>query len=440
MSLSRRTFLAAGGLTAVGAAVGCGGRQFSQARGTVPDQYRKRVHVVLWHAYPAVYGELLGKLANGFNESQSDIYVETQFQGTYGETVQKVAAALLARRIPDLVTVVELGWRKLFLDDVLEPLDGYFDDTFTKDVYDEVFFREGVKQGKTWWLPLARSTPLFYFNKTLFKQVGLPERAPTTWDEWAEWMGELKGVEINGSKVRWEAYQQLDGDWPFQASVWQWGGALSDGLKIRVNDDRAVEAGEWQRKLVMDGHAYMAASPAEDFGTQLIATLQTSAAGLGTIRKTAEEGGWELGAGHLPVKRRRGVPTGGGGLSMMADATSERKRAAFEFVKYLARPENAATWSVETGYLPVVPKALQEPRLAKLLRNDPGYASAVKQLDYGRKPDEIWCTVPNSNVALATALQRIWTDRQPAQRVLDDVARQWERVLDRVAPAIKRHE
>src|SRR5690606_29685294 len=236
-----------------------------------------------------------------------------------------------------------------------------------------------------------------------------------TWDEWADWMGEFKGVEVKGSKVRWEAYQQLDGDWPFQASVWQWGGALSDGLRIRVNEDKAVAAGEWQRKLVLDGHAYMAASPAEDFGNQLIATLQTSAAGLGTIRKTAEEAGWELGAGYLPVKERRGVPTGGGGISILSGATAERKRAAFEFIKFLARPENAAEWSLKTGYLPVVPAALKEPSLAALLDEDAGYATAVRQLRYGRKPDEIWCTVPNANVVLATALQRIWTDHQPAQ-------------------------
>src|SRR5690606_2856362 len=82
VSLSRRSFLAAGSLAALGAD-GCGNRRYEQARGTVPDEYRKRVHVVFWHAYASVYGEVLAGLAKRFNESQSEVYVETQFQGTY---------------------------------------------------------------------------------------------------------------------------------------------------------------------------------------------------------------------------------------------------------------------------------------------------------------------------------------------------------------------
>lgn len=436
--VTRRSVLAAGGLATAAAVTGCGGRRFDQARGSVPDKYRNRERVVFWHAYGAPYGELLDKLADRFNQSQSDIFVEPQFQGTYAETVQKVAAALLARRIPDLITVVEQGWRKLYLDEVLEPLDDYFDASFPKTVYNAHLLEEGVRKGSTWWLPLARSTPLLYFNRTIFEKAGLPNRAPATWGEWAGWMRELKGMKVKGSAVRWEAYQKLDGDWPFQAAVWQWGGSYSKGLEVHVNDAPAVAAGEWQRKLVVDGHAYMADAPHEDFSNQLIATLQSSAASLGPIREAAKKGGWELGTGGLPKKVRRGVPTGGGGLSILGDASTARKQAAFEFVKFLARPDNAALWAEQTGYLPVVPKALEEPRLAKLLESDPNYAVAVRQLRFGRKPDEVWCTVPNAFSVLGRGLQSMWSGRTPAQQVLDDVARQWERTIDRAGPGIRR--
>ncbi|MDP1069367.1 extracellular solute-binding protein, partial [Klebsiella pneumoniae] len=42
-------------------------------------------------------------------------------------------------------------------------------------------------QGKHYALPYARSTPLFYYNKAVWSQAGLPDRGPATWQEFDEW-------------------------------------------------------------------------------------------------------------------------------------------------------------------------------------------------------------------------------------------------------------
>ena len=41
---------------------------------------------------------------------------------------------------------------------------------------------EGNRDGQQYWIPFARSTPLFYYNKELFTEAGLTD-APKTWDE-----------------------------------------------------------------------------------------------------------------------------------------------------------------------------------------------------------------------------------------------------------------
>ncbi|MDW6064893.1 extracellular solute-binding protein [Streptomyces sp. FXJ1.4098] len=97
-------------------------------------------------------------------------------------------------------------------------------------------------------------------------------------------------------------------------------------------------------------------------GNQLIATLITSTGGLKKISEMAKAGGWELGTGFLPRHKEFGVTTGGGGLGMFKRVPKERKQAAAEFVRFLARPENAAQWTVQTGYMPVVRPPPSPPR------------------------------------------------------------------------------
>ena len=41
-------------------------------------------------------------------------------------------------------------------------------------------------------LPFNRSTPMFYYNKDMFEEVGLdPEAPPQTWDELKEYAAKL---------------------------------------------------------------------------------------------------------------------------------------------------------------------------------------------------------------------------------------------------------
>ncbi|MGA8113885.1 MAG: ABC transporter substrate-binding protein [Actinocatenispora sp.] len=443
--IARRTLLgAAGGTLATLAVAGCGGgasgAAYGQAKGKVPDKYAKRTRIVLWSAYAGELGTALAELARRFNESQKDIYADVQFQGTYDETAQKVTAAMQARQIPDLVTFSEVNWHTFYLNDLLEPLDGYFGGGFTKSVYNPKLLSEGVLAKKLWWLPFARSTPLFYYNKTLFAKAGLPDRGPETWDEWYGWAKQLKGLKVNGKPVRMEAYQKVDGDWQFQGSAWQWGGGYSKGLDVTIDRPEAVAAAEWQRKLIFtDKLAYMADSPTTDFSNQLIATVVTSTGGVRTVTEAARKGHWEVGTAFVPRRTEQVVPTGGGGLSLLAYAPSERKKAAWEFVKFLARPDNAAYWTVQSGYMPVVQKAVEEPDLAKLIDNDPNFSTAVRQLSIVRKEDEVRLMVPNSNILIYTGLQKIWSSNKPAGQVFGQVADQLRKATAKVRDTIEKH-
>ena len=200
---TRRSFLA---LAAAGLVAGCGFRspdaEYAQPAGTVPAQYAGRVRVVFWHSYSGRNGKVLAELVTRFNDSQDDVYVESQYQGSYDDTAQKVAASLIAGQVPDLSIFSDVTWERFYLNDALEPLDGYFRPGFDAGVYEPKLFDEGVLQGSSYVIPFARSTPLLYYNRDAFAQAGLPDRAPETWSELREWAPALAGVQSAGRSLR----------------------------------------------------------------------------------------------------------------------------------------------------------------------------------------------------------------------------------------------
>ena len=55
-----------------------------------------------WYGLSGDLSERIQDMCKTFNESQSDVHVDYQFQGNYEETAQKLTAALAAKQTPDV--------------------------------------------------------------------------------------------------------------------------------------------------------------------------------------------------------------------------------------------------------------------------------------------------------------------------------------------------
>jgi sn-glycerol 3-phosphate transport system substrate-binding protein len=128
----------------------------------------------------------------------------------------------------------------------------------------------------------------------------------------------------------------------------------------------------------------------------------------------------------LPEQRKFGCPTGGAGLAILAAAPSERKRAAFEFIRFAARPENVAFWSTTTGYLPVTKSARESSEMRKYFRENPDFEVAVDQLSKTRTQDHARTFIPNGDPTIGEGLDRILVRNQAAKMVFREVASQLE--------------
>ncbi len=396
-----------------------------------------RTRVVFWSSWGGKNAEGVQKLVDDFNASQPDIVVENQFQGSYEETAQKLTAALAARQIPVLSTMSEVTWNRFYLNQTIQPLDEYFTKAnFDPNDYVEPLIKEGTRQGKIWWVPFARSTPIFYYNRDLFQKAGLEDRGPKTWDELREWGPEL--MKAGGPDTKVFAYTTAKGynAWHFHGNVWQWGGAYSDKeLNALIDEPNAVAAGEWVRRFVHeDKMGYMAEDQSVDFTNGVCATTSQSTGSLGGIATTAK---FQVGTAFLPEYEQFGCPTGGAGLAILASAPEEEKQAAVEFLKFLALPENVVFWSKHSGYMPATNSARDAQEMQAYFQQNPNYRVAVEQLPKTQAQDTARLIIPNGDQTIGTGLERILVNNEPADKVFADVASQLERDAQEVKDQLK---
>lgn len=361
---------------------------FRQAPVEVPSEYAGRTTILFWAPFTGNNFEALKALFDEFNESQTDIYAAVESQGNYTDLNQKFTAALQAREVPDIVCFPERRWIQFWQADALVPLDHYFDDGWSLDVYMDNYVGEGQAAGSTYVVPFARSTPLFYFNKDRFVEAGLPETGPTTWYEYAEMAPELLKLNVGGNPLRAFAFSGTD-QWFGQSHIWAWGGRFSDSTTALIDEGPAQEWLEWKRRFIHDdGFGYMAKAGFTDFTTGVAAAAHGSTASLAGAKKTAD---FNIGTAYMLGKDSAGpkVPTGGSGLSIVKAESQDRQDACAELFRFLAQPEKSAQWHRDTGYLPIVTAARETDIVKDLVAEDPNFQTALDQVANAQGADPI---------------------------------------------------
>jgi sn-glycerol 3-phosphate transport system substrate-binding protein len=381
------------------------------------------VTVVLWSSFTGKNGEAETALVQKFNESMGDVQVDYQFQGSYEETAQKVTAALQAQTAPDISLLSDVWWFKFYLNQTLLPLD---DLLTAQNVdladYQDPLINEGLRQGKHWWIPFARSTPLFYYNKAKWAAAGLEDRGPETWDEFLEWAPKL--VEMDGSEMKSAAFVHPDGAsyiaWLFQGVAWQFGGKYSDAdFTMYMTDEKTVAAGQFYFDTV---HTYQWARPTKDmtadFVNGLAASAMMSTGSMGGVKANAK---FEFGTAFLPKKEQFGCSTGGAGLAILTSCPEEKRAAAMQYIAFGSNAENQVFWAKNTGYMPVRKSSLETQELQDYFVEFPQFKTAVEQLALTQPQDAARVFVPNGDQIIGKGLERITVQNEEVATVFAEV-------------------
>jgi len=349
-----------------------------------------------WHAMTGVNNDALNKIAAGFNSSQSKIKVEVVFQGVYDDLLAKLNTAIASNGAPALVQVYDIGQRYMYDTQQVLPMQAFIDrDKFNTSDFEPAVINYYKYQDKLQSMPFNASTPLLYYNKDAFKEVGLdPAKPPVTFTEITDAAKKLTKKDASGTTTRFGFGPSIYG-WLFEQLMATSGALYADNGNGR--DDRATKvvynsaAGkailDWWKAGVDGGYFYNPGidndGAANAFNAQKSAMYIESTARLrGHITTIA--GKFELGTGLYPRPDNKpkdgGNIIGGASLYIMKSRPDAEKQAAWEFVKYLLTPAVQAQWQADTGYYPIVKAAYDQGPSKEWSTKYPQFLTAITEI------------------------------------------------------------
>jgi sn-glycerol 3-phosphate transport system substrate-binding protein len=329
--------------------------------------------------------QLMNDMVSEFNESQDQIVVEAIFAGGYTEALEKTSTAVLFGNPPALAVLDAPNLLSLRDIDAIIPLDPYIEKEGGSAYTDEFvqgFLEIARADGKLWSIPWQRSTPLFYYNKDHFREAGLdPDNPPQTWDELRAAARALVQKDSNGNVTQWGLEIPIN-FWLLKPLVLQAGGQLDNeaGTALTIDTPEMREVLGFLNSMVQDGSTPRIKQWAEsvsDFAAGATSMVYNSTGALTYIRTSMTD---EFGTAFLPAGKNQVVIEGGGNFFIMKSDDKAKQDAAWEFIKWMTRPENTARWSLGSGYIPVKPAAFDVPEYKAYTDEWPQALTAYRQL------------------------------------------------------------
>jgi sn-glycerol 3-phosphate transport system substrate-binding protein len=398
--------------------------------------------VELQFFFPVAVGgkaaDTIEQLTADYVAQNPDVTIDAVYAGSYQDTITKTLTAVRGGQPPQLSVILSVDMFTLIEEDAIIPFEDVISTDEEKqwlDAFYPAFMDNSRTGGKTYGIPFQRSTPVLYYNKEAFAEAGLdPETPPATWEEQVEFGKKLTKRDADGNVTQWGLRIPSSGFpyWLFQGLTTQNGVILANdaGNETNFDDPKVVEALQYlvdlstEYEVMQPGIIEWGATPKAFFEGQT-AMMWTTTGNLTNVRDNAP---FDFGVAMLPAKERRGAPTGGGNFYIFKDSTDAQKRAALDFIKWISAPEQAARWSIATGYVAPRPDAWETPAMKEYVAGFPPAEVARDQLEYAVAE---LSTYQNQRITTIfnDALEAAITGQKDPKTALEEAQAQADRIL-----------
>ena len=389
--------------------------------------------------YPVAVGGPLTKIVDGmvdeFERKNPDVKVNAIYAGNYNDARIKALAALKSGKPAQLSVMFSIDIYELIEQDAIVPFDDlvstYEDKAWLYSFY-PTLMQNGVTDGKVWGIPFQRSTIVMYYNKDIFRKAGInPNNPPETWSELVS-----HGKKITNNTNSWGVMIPSTGYpyWMFGALTMQNDQVLmnGDGNKTYFDHPSVIGALQYWQDLgkkhkVMPSGTIEWGTLRKNFLEQKTAIMWHSTGNLTTVKKNAK---FDFGVAMLPAKKRRGTPTGGGNFYIFKKSSAAEKKASMRLIKFMTSPEQAAHWSMSTGYMGVSPTSYQTSALTNYVKDFPPALVARDQLEFATAELSTFQT-GRVRKLLDDAIQSALTGEKTPSSALKNAQKSADRLLKR---------
>jgi sn-glycerol 3-phosphate transport system substrate-binding protein len=428
----------------------CGGKEGAEEGGGAGNEARPTaaagpVSIDFWHSESAANEATLQRLVDRFNASQDQVKVRALFQGNVHDLILKLLTSLPSGHVPALVELVEANVQIVVDSGGATPVQEFIDaEGYDLSDFDEKLVEYYTVDGKLYAMPWAVSVPMLFYNKIPFREVGLdPEKPPLTLDDVRAYSEKLLKVDGAGNVVR--SGLALDTDpWWLEVTL-----AAHGDLYLNNNNGRDGHPTEalfngptgqaffrWWHEMIDSGLAFnvgrnlSGGDALTAVGAGRTAMAFSSSSALRSILEVLKAGvaGVELGVGPFPSLPGGTNEPGVGSRSLwiMNKRSEEEQRAAWQFARWLAEPEQQAELFAGTGNLPARISAYDLEPSRQVLAEHPEYQVPVDSfVGVPSSPAKLGPRMgPFSKVSdiIAEALEEMVVGGKDPVQALDDAA------------------
>ena len=353
-----------------------------------------------WHALTGANNDVVVKLAEEFNASQSDYKVVPAYKGSYPDTMNAGIAAFRAGNAPHILQVFEVGTATMMaatgavkpvyklMADAGEPFD-------PKAYLPAITGYYSTSKGEMLSFPFNSSSAVMWINKDALKKANIAE-IPKTWPEVFEDAKKLKaaGYATCGFSTAWVTWLNLE-----QLSSWHNVPLASkanglDGFDtvLEFNGPLQVKHLETLVELQKDKtYDYSGRTNASEgrFTSGECPIFLTSSSFFGNVKAQAK---FDFTAAPMPYyPDAKDAPQnsiiGGASLWVMGGKKPEEYKGVAKFLSFLSDTDRQVSIHKASGYLPITKAAYAKAKEQGFYKDQPYLETPLLELT-NKEPTE----------------------------------------------------
>ncbi len=348
-------------------------------------------NMTIWYYWEnESHQKALGTLVQQYNDSQSNITVETKYV-PFADFKKQLSIGASADELPDLVILDNP-------DHAAYAAMGIFADI--TDKFDVSTYYPGpvnscTLDGKLYGVPFGSNCLLLYYNEDMLKAAG--KEVPTTWDELLDTAKACTTDTVSGFAHC--SLQNEEGTFNFLPWVWSTG-----ATSYEINSDGGIKALSMVKSLVDEGAMTKEAinwtqgDTMNQFMSGNLAMMINGTWQVPTLREEVPELNWNVVPIPMDVQQASGL--GGENYAVIAGGNED---AAIEFLKYATAKDQCLYMMNTMGYISSDSTIAEEQ-----FTGDAVYEAFVEEMQYAnaRGPLPEW---PDISDAISLAFNEVIT-------------------------------
>jgi sn-glycerol 3-phosphate transport system substrate-binding protein len=353
-----------------------------------------------WHAMTGANNDVIVKLANDFNASQSDYKVVPTYKGGYADTMNAGIAAFRAGNAPHIMQVFEVGTATMMAaTGAIKPVYRLMQESGEK--FDPKSYLPAItgyystSKGEMLSFPFNSSSTVMWINLDAFKKANITD-IPKTWPEVFEDAKKLKaaGYTTCGFSNSWVTWVNLE-----QLSAWHNVPLASkanglDGFDtvLQFNGPLQVKHLETLVELQKDktyDYAGRTNTGEGRFTSGECPIYLTSSAFFGNVKAQAKFNFTNAPMPYYPDVK--GAPQnsiiGGASLWVMGGKTPAEYKGVAKFLTFLSDADRQIWIHKASGYLPITKAAYERAKEEGFYKDQPYLETPLKELT-NKEPTE----------------------------------------------------